>query len=79
VAGHRPTSGESESPLARPDPAINWLEKSIDKISARCGKGELSVSFEMDSSITEEPRRFGVPADNAPSIRLRGLSPVGSA
>ena len=47
--------------------------------SARRDQGELSVSFDMDSPITEEPRSFGFPVHCAPSIRRRGLTPVGTA
>lgn len=48
-------------------------------ISARRDKGELSVAVEMDSPITEEPRSFGFPVHGEPALRLRGLTPVGTA
>ena len=47
--------------------------------SARRDQGELSVALEMDSPITEEPRRFGFPVHCEPSIRLRGLTSVEAA
>jgi hypothetical protein len=46
-------------------------------LSARRDKGKLSVAFDMDSPITEEPSRFDFPIHCEPSIRLRGLTPVG--
>src|SRR6185295_17039733 len=40
-------------------------------ISARRDKGELSVSLEMDSPATQEPRRFGFPVHCEPSYAAR--------
>ena len=47
-------------------------------IAARRDKREWTVSFGIDSPITEEPRRDIFPVHRKPLIRLHGLSPVGS-
>ena len=51
----------------------------VRRYSARGNEGELSIAFDLDCQIIEEPRRFGSSVESTPSIRLRGLSPLGSS
>jgi hypothetical protein len=53
------------------------LPDPLDSEQKHRDKGKLSVAFDMDSPITEEPSRFDFPIHCEPSIRLRGLTPVG--